>query len=125
MLGSDWLAVKHLRPANPRDMSSTTGVVNADPIPAGPIAPTAEQLDEDRAQVQEQLEEMARENGLDRSGYTPETLVGMYEDDVRRDLREYPNDDVTIGVPSMSEITIPNRLVRDMLGMPLTASLVG
>jgi hypothetical protein len=25
----------------------------------------------------------------------------------------------------MSEITIPNRLVRDMLGMPLTASLVG
>jgi GNAT superfamily N-acetyltransferase len=125
MLGTDWLAVKHLRPANPRDMSSTTGVVNADPIPAGPIAPTAEQLDEDRAQVQDQLNEMARENGLDRSGYTPETLVGMYEDDVRRDLREYPNDDVTIGVPSMSEITIPNRLVRDMLGMPLTASLVG
>lgn len=129
MLGSDWMAIKNLVPNNARDMSGARGVVDA--TPRTPPAPTRPQRPgpatsrraaalaaEEESSIQQQLEEMARENGYPRSMYTARSLIESYRDQVMADLRADPTGDVTIGVPSMSEITIPNALVRRLLNLP-------
>jgi hypothetical protein len=107
-----------------RKLDALKREANGESEPSAPTRPTPRKVAPGKvggASSAADIEKMRREANdelREQNGGSVDELVKMRAEYVRRDLAADPTGSVTVKPPSGTEVTIPNALAREILGMP-------